>query len=84
MKLGLIRLSQSSYVAFNIVNEKVMDLMAALIRMYEKLSASNKVFLIKMLSNMMMIDENPVVEHQYKFNTMKINCARLASNLMMS
>ena len=45
--LGLIRLSLSSSVAFNIVNEKTtVDLMAALTKMYEKPSASNKIFII--------------------------------------
>lgn len=46
--LGTIRLSLSSSIAFNIYNEKTTeDLMSALCRMYEKPSASNKVFLMK-------------------------------------
>ncbi|PKU67775.1 Retrovirus-related Pol polyprotein from transposon TNT 1-94 [Dendrobium catenatum] len=46
--LCLIRLSHFSYVAFNIVNKKAtVDFMVALTKMYEKPSASNKVFLMK-------------------------------------
>jgi gag-polypeptide of LTR copia-type len=51
--LGVIRLSLSRSVAFNISKEKTtQDVMKALTRMYEKPSASNKVFLMKRLFNM--------------------------------
>ena len=44
--LGAIRLSLTSIVAFNVYREKMIkDLMAALSKMYEKSSASNKIFL---------------------------------------
>jgi hypothetical protein len=46
--LGMIRLFLAVSVAFNISKEKTMeDLMKALARLYEKPSASNKVFLMK-------------------------------------
>jgi hypothetical protein len=44
----MIRLCLTSLVAFNISKEKTMkDLMNALDKLYEKHSASNKVFLMK-------------------------------------
>jgi hypothetical protein len=53
--LGMIRLSLAASVAFNISKEKTMkDLMDALAKLYEKPSASNKVFLMKRLFNMKM------------------------------
>ena len=68
--LGTIRLTLSSSVAFNIVNEKTTkDLMDALTRMYEKPSASNKIFLMKRLFNMHMVDGSSVAEHLNSFNT---------------
>jgi hypothetical protein len=46
--LGMIRLCLAVSVAFNISKEKTMkDLMEALAKLYEKPSASNKVFLMK-------------------------------------
>jgi hypothetical protein len=46
--LGMIRLCLEVSVAFNISKEKTMeDLMKALAKLYEKPSASNKVFLMK-------------------------------------
>ena len=68
--LGLIRLSLSSSVAFNIVNEKTtVDLMEALEKMYEKPSASNKVFLMKRLFNMKMVEGCSMTEHLNNFNS---------------
>jgi hypothetical protein len=46
--LGMIRLSMAASVAFNISKEKTTkELMDALAKLYEKPSASNKVFLMK-------------------------------------
>jgi len=42
--------------------------MAALSKMYEKLSASNKIFLMKKLSNLEMVDSGSVAEHLNEFN----------------
>lgn len=68
--LGTIRLSLSSSVAFSISNEKTTkDLMSTLYRMYEKPSASNKVFLMKRLFNMKMEESRIVAKHLYEFNT---------------
>jgi hypothetical protein len=53
--LGMIRLSLAASVAFNISKEKTTkELMDALAKLYEKPSASNKVFLMKRLFNMKM------------------------------
>ncbi|KAK8926037.1 hypothetical protein KSP39_PZI018102 [Platanthera zijinensis] len=70
--LGTIQLTiaSASSVAFNTENEKtMMDLMATLTRMYEKPSTSNKVFLMKRLFNMRMVDRSLVAEHFNSFNT---------------
>ena len=51
--LRVIRLTQSRSVAHNVVKEKtIMDLMRALSSTYEKLSANNKVYLMKKLFNL--------------------------------
>ena len=51
--LGLIRLTLSRNVAFNIIKEKTTsDLLKALSNMYEKLSAMNKVYLMRRLFNL--------------------------------
>ena len=68
--LGAVRLCLSSTVAFNISNEKttkgVMDKLA---KMYEKPSASNKVYLMKKLFNMKMNEGSSVQDHVNEFNT---------------
>ena len=58
-------------VAFNVSREKMIkDLMAALSKMYEKLLASNKIFLMKKLFNLKMADNESVTEHLNEFNTL--------------
>jgi len=53
--LGTIRLCLAASTAFNISKETTTQgLMSALAKLYEKPSASNKVFLIKHLFNMKM------------------------------
>jgi hypothetical protein len=53
--LGTIRLSLVASMDFNILKEKTMkDLMDVLAKLYEKPSASNKVFLMKRLFNVKM------------------------------
>ena len=53
--LGTIQLHLDSLVAFNILKEKTKEgMMSALGKLYEKPSASNKVFLMKHLFNMKM------------------------------
>jgi hypothetical protein len=68
--LGTIRLSLAASVAFNISKEKTTKgLMDALAKLYEKPSASNKVFLMKRLFNMKMSEGGSVVDHLNEFNT---------------
>jgi hypothetical protein len=68
--LGTIRLSLVASVAFNISKEKTTKgLMDALDKLYEKPSASNKVFLMKRLFNMKMSKGGSVADHLNDFNT---------------
>jgi hypothetical protein len=68
--LTVIRLSLSRSIVHNVVKEKTtVDLMAALLDMYEKLSANNKVHLMKKLFNLKMTEEASVVQHLNEFNT---------------
>jgi hypothetical protein len=57
-------------VAFNISKEKTTkELMDALDKLYEKTSASNKVFLMKRLFNMKMSEGGSIADHLNEFNT---------------
>ena len=68
--LGTIRLCLVASVAFNISKETTTSgLMEALSRLYEKPSASNKVFLMKRLFNMKMSEGGSVADHLNDFNT---------------
>ncbi|KAK2981076.1 hypothetical protein RJ640_012031 [Escallonia rubra] len=67
--LATIRLSLTPQVAFNISKEKTTAaVMKALEKLYEKPSASNKVFLMKKLFNMRMSENGSVVDHLNDFN----------------
>ena len=67
--LGIIRLTLSRNVTFNIAKEKATSsLMDALANMYEKLSASNKVYLMRRLFNLKMSEGASVAEHLNEFN----------------
>ena len=67
--LGLIRLTLSRNVAFNIVKEKTTsDLLKALSNMYEKPLAMNKVYLMRRLFNLQMFENGSVSDHIKKFN----------------
>ena len=67
--LGTIWLSLAVSVAFNILKEKTMKgLMDALAKLYEKPSASNKVFLMKRLFNMKMSKGGSISYHLNEFN----------------
>ena len=62
--LGTIQLCLASSVAFNISKEITTEgVMSALSKLYEKPSASNKVFLMKHLFNMKMSEGRSVVDH---------------------
>jgi hypothetical protein len=68
--LGTIRLSLVASMAFNISKEKITKgLMDVLAKLYEKPSASNKVFLMKRLFNMKMSEGGSIVDHLNEFNT---------------
>ncbi|KAL5834699.1 hypothetical protein ACOSQ4_014196 [Xanthoceras sorbifolium] len=68
--LGVIRLTLSRNVAFNIVKEKTTaGLITALSNMYEKPSASNKVHLMRRLFNLRMAEGASVAQHLNEHNT---------------
>jgi len=68
--LGVIRLSLAKNVAYNIVNERTTSgLLNALTNMYEKPSASNKVYLIRQLVNTRMKEGASVTSHINDFNS---------------
>nr|GEY94716.1 hypothetical protein [Tanacetum cinerariifolium] len=68
--LGAIRLSLAKNVAYNVVNEKTTyGLFKALSNIYEKPSASNKVFLIRQLVNTKMKEGASITDHVNKFNS---------------
>ena len=68
--LGSIRLCLAPSVAFNITKAKTTKyLMKTLATLYEKPSTSNKVFLMKRLFNMKMIEGGSVTDHLNEFNT---------------
>ena len=58
-------------MAFNISKENTMeDVMSTLAKLYEKPSASNKVFLMKHLFNMKMSKGGSIYDHLNEFNTL--------------
>ncbi|KAE8703438.1 cytochrome P450 71A9-like [Hibiscus syriacus] len=68
--LGVIRLTLSRNITFNIAKEKTTtSLMAALSSMYEKPSASNKVHLMRRLFNLWMAEGASVAQHLNEINT---------------
>ncbi|KAE8728454.1 FACT complex subunit SPT16-like [Hibiscus syriacus] len=68
--LGVIRLTLSRNVAFNIAKENTtVGLMTALSSMYEKPSASNKVHLMRRLFNLRMAEGASVAQHLNELNT---------------
>ena len=68
--LGTIWLCLATSVDFNISKEKTtIDLINALAKLYEKPSVSNKVFLMKHLFNMKMLEGGSIVDHLNDFNT---------------
>ena len=77
--LGTIRLASS--VAFNISKEKTTEgAMSALGKLYEKPSASNKVFLMKCLFNMKMSEGGFVADHLNEFNTLTSQLSSIKAN----
>jgi len=70
LAFGVIKLTLVKNAAFNIVNEKTTtNLMKALSDMYEKPSATDKVYLVCRLFNLKMGECIFVTDHINEFNT---------------
>ena len=68
--LGRIQLCLAPSMAFNITKVKTTkELMQTLVKLYENPSASNKVFLMKCLFNMKMVEGGSIADHLNEFNT---------------
>ncbi|MCO5587214.1 hypothetical protein L7F22_041161 [Adiantum nelumboides] len=68
--LGTIRLCLATLAAFSIAEQTTMqELMTALDALYEKPSASNKVFIMKKLFNLRMAKNGSIAKHLNQFNT---------------
>lgn len=68
--LGVVRLSLAKNVAYNIVKETTTNgLIKALSNMYEKPSASNKVYLIRLLFATRLNEGDCVADHVNEFNS---------------
>jgi len=82
--MSVIRLSLTKNVAFNILKEKITKgIMEALSNMYEKSSAANKVFLIRELVNTRMKEDNSVIEHINKMNSILARLTLVALSSMV-
>lgn len=79
--LGTIRLCLAASVAFNISKETMTEgFIQALSKVYEKPSASNKVFLMKRLFNMKMSEGGYVADHLNDFNTVTSQLSSVGVN----
>jgi len=79
--LGTIRLCLAASVTLNISKETTTaGLMEALSKLYEKPSASNKVFLMKRLFNMKMSEGGSVADHLNDFNTVTSQLSSVGVN----
>jgi len=79
--LETIRLCLAASVAFNILEKTMTEgLIKALEKLYEKPSASNKVFLMKRLFNMKMSEGGSIVDHLNDFNTVTSQLCSLGVN----
>ena len=68
-------------VTFNITKVKMMEeLMQNLVKLYEKPSASNKVFLMKRLFNMKMVEGGYVADHLNEFNIITSQLSSMGIN----
>lgn len=68
--LGNIHLCLAPSVTFNISKTKTIeDLMSTLAKLYEKPSTLNKVFLMKRLFNLKMVEDGSIEDHLNEFNT---------------
>ena len=72
--LGSIQLCLAPIVAFNITKVKTTEeLMQTLVKLYENPSASNKVFLMKCLFNIKIIEDGSIVDHLNEFNNITVS-----------
>ena len=79
--LGSIRLCLAPSVAFNITKAKTTeDLMKTLVTLYEKPSASNKVFLMKCLFNMKMTEGGSITDYLNEFNMITSQLSSMGVN----
>ena len=79
--LGIVRLCLVMLVTFNISKETTTEgLMQTLAKLYEKPSASNKVFLMKRLFNMKMSEGGSVADHLNEFNTVTSQLSSVGVN----
>ena len=79
--LRTIRLCLATSVTFNISKETTTEgLMQTLSKLYEKPSASNKVFLMKRLFNMNMSEGGSVANHLNDFNTVTSQLSSVGVN----
>ncbi|MDF3680992.1 hypothetical protein P3S38_28870 [Enterobacter hormaechei] len=79
--LGSIQLCLAPLVSFNITKERTMEeLMETLKKLYEKPSASNKVFLMKHLFNMKMVESGSIADHLNEFNTITSQLSSMGIN----
>ena len=68
--LGRIWLWLALSMTFNIIKAKMTEeLMQTLAKLYEKPSTSNKVFLMKHLFNIKMVEGGSIIDHLNDFNT---------------
>ena len=79
--LGTVRLCLAASIAFNISKETTTEgLIKALAKLYEKPSSSNKVFLMKCLFNMKMLEGGSVADHLNDFNTVTSQLSSVGVN----
>jgi hypothetical protein len=71
--LGTIQLCLAPSMVFNITEAKTTKaLMTNLVKLYEKPSTSNKVFLMKHLFNLKIIEGGSIIDHLNEFNRITI------------
>ena len=79
--LRTVRLCLAASTAFNISKETTTKgLMQTLEKLYEKPSAANKVFLMKRLFNMKMLEGGSVADHLNDFNTVTSQLSSIGVN----
>jgi len=80
-----VRLTLRRKVAYNVIQKRsIVGLMTAMYDMYEKLSANNKVYLMKNLFNLKMTERMSITQHLIISTLSRINCYMVKLNLMMS